>query len=278
MNGKQRRLSRIFNKSTGRSLVIAVDHGMALGAMSGIVNIRKTIDDLDATGLVDVWTGKPLPYEKLPGWDDSSIYTTNALLLPALIGRKLHFDHQRIVADLTNGIRETLTPYGCGHTSSQPQYIRISQNLWRDHTGRYLGAVVPPIEGRYWDLQLYSNTHGQSFGFMDFYITNESCFYSRGAVTFGYFLAGPRIQIDRLAEGQHVGGLAVAVGPEQVAGGLDALVVWGAHHHGALQLAPIAVDIRPGTRHQYVSLPYGPVDVDAVGDGRLPAHLAPEPR
>jgi len=55
MNGKQRRLNKIFNKTTGRSLVIAVDHGMALGPMSGIVNIKKTIDDLDATGLVDCW-------------------------------------------------------------------------------------------------------------------------------------------------------------------------------------------------------------------------------
>ncbi len=55
MQGMQRRLNKIIRKSTGRSLVIAVDHGMALGAMTGIVNIRKTIDDLDATGLIDCW-------------------------------------------------------------------------------------------------------------------------------------------------------------------------------------------------------------------------------
>jgi putative autoinducer-2 (AI-2) aldolase len=31
MNGMQSRLRRIIRKDTGRSLVIAVDHGMALG-------------------------------------------------------------------------------------------------------------------------------------------------------------------------------------------------------------------------------------------------------
>lgn len=55
MNGKERRLRRILNRETGRSLVIAVDHGMALGAMTGIVDVGKTIRDLDATGKVDCW-------------------------------------------------------------------------------------------------------------------------------------------------------------------------------------------------------------------------------
>ncbi len=55
MDGKQRRLRRILNKETGRSLVLAVDHGMALGAMTGIVDVGKTIRDLDATGKVDCW-------------------------------------------------------------------------------------------------------------------------------------------------------------------------------------------------------------------------------
>ena len=55
MNGKQRRLNRILNKKTGRSLVIAVDHGMALGAMTGIVDIAKTIRELDALNKIDCW-------------------------------------------------------------------------------------------------------------------------------------------------------------------------------------------------------------------------------
>lgn len=55
MNGKERRLRRILNQKTGRSLVIAVDHGMALGAMTGIVDIAKTVRELDRTGKIDCW-------------------------------------------------------------------------------------------------------------------------------------------------------------------------------------------------------------------------------
>ncbi|BBO91453.1 class I fructose-bisphosphate aldolase [Desulfosarcina ovata] len=55
MHGKKRRLRRILNKDTGRSLVLAVDHGMALGPMTGIVNVAETIRQLDATGKVDCW-------------------------------------------------------------------------------------------------------------------------------------------------------------------------------------------------------------------------------
>jgi len=55
MNGMEWRLRRIIKKETGRSLVIAVDHGMALGPMSGINDLKKTVTELDATGTVDAW-------------------------------------------------------------------------------------------------------------------------------------------------------------------------------------------------------------------------------
>ncbi|BAF58806.1 MAG: fructose-bisphosphate aldolase [Pelotomaculum sp.] len=55
MDGLQIRLKRIFRKNTGRTLVVAIDHGMALGPMAGIRNIRETVERLDSTGLVDAW-------------------------------------------------------------------------------------------------------------------------------------------------------------------------------------------------------------------------------
>jgi DhnA family fructose-bisphosphate aldolase class Ia len=48
MKGFQNRLARILNPETGRGLIIAVDHGMALGPMKGIENpaaVFKTLDD-----------------------------------------------------------------------------------------------------------------------------------------------------------------------------------------------------------------------------------------
>ena len=52
MKGKLNRLSRIISPRTQRSLVVAVDHGMALGPLMGIIDIAKTLrelnDDADA--------------------------------------------------------------------------------------------------------------------------------------------------------------------------------------------------------------------------------------
>lgn len=55
MNGMEARLRRIIRKETGRSLVVAVDHGMALGPMTGIVDLKTTISELDATNTIDSW-------------------------------------------------------------------------------------------------------------------------------------------------------------------------------------------------------------------------------
>ena len=53
--GKLNRMNRILNPTTGRGLILAVDHGMALGPMTGITDIGKTISTLAATGKVDAW-------------------------------------------------------------------------------------------------------------------------------------------------------------------------------------------------------------------------------
>ncbi len=156
--------------------------------------------DKSAVGMTDVWTGKPLPYAELPGWDAYSIYTGNGELLPAIIGQPPLLDPERIKTDLTNAYRENLSRYGCGHTSSEPENVWVSQNLWRDHLARYLGLSTPPAAA-YWDLQLMSNTHDQSLGFIDTYINNNLCFYPRGITAMGFFLSGPRLMIDRLAPG-----------------------------------------------------------------------------
>ena len=72
--------------------------------------------------------------------------------------------------------------------------------------------IVPSLENSYWDLQTYSNTGEQSFGFIDTYIGNELCFYPRGATAFGYFLAGPRIRIDRLTNDE---GSRISICPDR---------------------------------------------------------------
>lgn len=55
LTGLEHRMKRIIRQDTGRSLVVAVDHGYALGPMTGIIDIAGTISKLDATGQVDAW-------------------------------------------------------------------------------------------------------------------------------------------------------------------------------------------------------------------------------
>ncbi len=154
--------------------------------------------DQAAQGLFDTYSGQEMPTEELVGWDDYSIYTTNGLLLPAMVAQPLAFDRDRLQTDLHRAMRETLQPYGCSHTSSDQTNIWISSNIWRDFAGRYLHVELLELAPRYWDLLVFSNTGDQSFGYIDTYIGNELAFYPRGVAAFGYLLAGPRLKIDRL--------------------------------------------------------------------------------
>ena len=55
MDGLAWRLKKILRGKNGRSLVVAVDHGMALGPIKGLEAVKDTLDRLEATGYVDAW-------------------------------------------------------------------------------------------------------------------------------------------------------------------------------------------------------------------------------
>ncbi|MCC5827832.1 MAG: DUF4965 domain-containing protein [Phycisphaeraceae bacterium] len=158
--------------------------------------------DPAAPGLTSAQSNPLTTADKMPGWDAYSIHSINGLLLPIMVGRSLSFDPEHLRGDLISGTREAMSRYGCGHSSVEPENVWISQNLWRDCLGHYLGLNWPALLcGRYWDLQVMSNTHEQSFGYIDTYTCNALCFYPRGVSSMGYFLAQPRLTVDRLAPG-----------------------------------------------------------------------------
>ncbi|MEM9418395.1 MAG: DUF4965 domain-containing protein [Planctomycetota bacterium] len=157
--------------------------------------------DKSAVELTDPVTGEPLEVEELPGWDAYSIYTANGLLLPELIGQPPLLDRDRLTKDVYRSNRECNGRYGDGHSSLEPNNPRISQNVWRDLLARYLHLGGESSAQQYWDLQVMSNTHSQSLGYTDTYIHNRLHNYPRGVVTMGYYLAIPRLMIDRLAPG-----------------------------------------------------------------------------
>lgn len=157
--------------------------------------------DKSAVELNDPVTGQPLEIETLPGWDAYSIYTGNALLLPELIGQPPLLDREKLTTDVYRANRECQGRYGDGHSSIETNNPRISQNIWRDLLARYLHLGGESSAQQYWDLQVMSNTHAQSLGYTDTYIQNRLHNYSRGIVAIGYYLACPRLMIDRMAPG-----------------------------------------------------------------------------
>ena len=160
-----------------------------------------TCVDRSAAGLIDPVTGEPAAEVEIDGWDAYCIYTTNGLLLPWMVGQPSLINDRRLRQDLAAGDRENQGRYADGHTSDDIDNCRISQNLWRDMTARYAGLGGPSSAGQYWDMQVMSNTGPLSHGYIDTYINNNLCFYPRGVVAFGYFLATPRLIIDRHAPG-----------------------------------------------------------------------------
>ncbi len=167
--------------------------------------------DKSATGMKDPQTGKPLPYINLPGWDAYSIYTSNAMLLPAMIGYPPLLDIRRMKLDLTNATRETSTPYGSSHTSYEKESVWISQNIWRDLVSCYMELPRPHLVQRYWDLQCLVNTGGQSLAYTDAYRREDLSFNPRGITSLGYAIAQTRLVIDRLAPG----GAKISVKPDR---------------------------------------------------------------
>ncbi|MDH3582816.1 MAG: DUF4965 domain-containing protein, partial [Phycisphaerae bacterium] len=154
--------------------------------------------DPKTVGVQDSWTGQAVPMDELKGWDDYSIHTANALLLPLMTAQPVAFDRDRLIEDMINAQRETMRPYGCAYTSSDQDHIRVSQNLWRDFIGRYLHVELEDLDSQYWDMQVAANTGGQSFGYTDAYVTGELVFHPRGVTAFGHLIAGPRLVVDRL--------------------------------------------------------------------------------
>jgi len=175
-----------------------------------IERIRKTLDEQawlgdhyavclerTADGLVDAWTGRPLSGE-LKGWDAYSIYTANGLLYLLLSGNEPELNYDRIRTDIVNAYWQSLTEYGCTHTSADRSNVWVSQNLWRDFIAAYLGVPLPDNSSRYFALQTFMNTSGLTKGFIDTYLTNNLCFYPRGVTSVGYLFALCGLQIDKV--------------------------------------------------------------------------------
>ena len=59
--GKSVRLERIFNRNTGRTIIVPLDHGVSVGPLDGIVDLRDTVDKVTEGGANAVLMHKGIP-------------------------------------------------------------------------------------------------------------------------------------------------------------------------------------------------------------------------
>ncbi|WP_457572456.1 2-amino-3,7-dideoxy-D-threo-hept-6-ulosonate synthase [Desulfovulcanus sp.] len=59
--GKAIRLERIFNRNTGRTIIVPLDHGVTVGPIFGLVDLRETVDKVAEGGANAVLMHKGLP-------------------------------------------------------------------------------------------------------------------------------------------------------------------------------------------------------------------------
>ncbi len=185
------------------------DNKTASSCLRYIRLISKTVEDawlgdhfpvcLDKStkGLTDSWTGKPLKGKSLRGWDAYTLYAANGLLFPLMAGAKTRVDLDKFRIDLMNSAKHSLTEYGCTHSSSDKSNLWISQNMWRDIIGGYLGIDLFEMSDRYWAFEVFENTSGRGGCFVDTYGNNWLAYYPRGVAILGYFYAMAGIKIDK---------------------------------------------------------------------------------
>jgi hypothetical protein len=155
--------------------------------------------DKDAAGILNPWTGKTLSRGKLAGWDAYSLYTTNGLLYLMAHAERPEVNLDRMRVDLAHALDASLMEYGCTHTSADLSNIWLSQNMWRDHIGNYLGVDCIDMTERYWAFIQMENTQGRGGCFIDTYGWNWLHMYPRGITCIGLFSSAAGMAYDYVA-------------------------------------------------------------------------------
>ncbi len=65
--GKKIRLERIFNQTTGKTIIVPLDHGMTVGPIEGVVDLKETIQSVANGGANAIVEHKGLVGDGLRG-------------------------------------------------------------------------------------------------------------------------------------------------------------------------------------------------------------------
>ncbi len=156
--------------------------------------------DQTTDGLINPWSGEPLPPGELEGWNAYTLYTSNGLLyLLATLAPLPPLKIERFEQDIIESRKASLIEYGCTHSSADHSHIWVSQNLHRDLIGGFLGVDPADLPGRYWAFEQYENSVGRGGCFVDTYGPNHLRYYPRGITSLGLLAGLPGARFDRVA-------------------------------------------------------------------------------
>ena len=87
--GKQIRLKRLMNATSGKTVIVPMDHGVSVGAISGLVNFPTTINEIVSGGANAILCHK-------------GIFQRGAIDTPRDVGRILHLSSSTDLSDSPN--------------------------------------------------------------------------------------------------------------------------------------------------------------------------------
>lgn len=135
--------------------------------------------------------------EGAEGWDGHSIYASNGLLYLLLTNTDIPFP-DKFRKDIESHLSRLMREYGCPH-SSVDETIWMSQNIWRDLAGLYLGLNTIENSRRYWKFQLTRNASDEG-AYTDVYHCGlghtDLDRYPRGLTAMGYLYGLGGISVD----------------------------------------------------------------------------------
>ena len=62
MFGKKIRIERIIDRNSGNAVIVPMDHGISIGPVAGIIDMRKTVNDVVEGGATAVLMHKAFIY------------------------------------------------------------------------------------------------------------------------------------------------------------------------------------------------------------------------
>jgi len=136
-----------------------------------------------------------------PDRNGYSIYASNGLLYLLLTGADTPLP-ERFRQDIKSHLHQLMKKYGCPHSSADDS-TWVSQNIWRDIAGLYLGLNTLKNSRRYWRFQLTRNVVEEG-AYTDVYNyelhSTDLDRYPRGITSIGYLYALGGVSVDFRAQ------------------------------------------------------------------------------